>query len=81
VYSLANPALSCSWIPGSQYLLEQVLITLQSPLDAEQKLNTLESLVWCSRISQMKNCHVDVDDFFEEICKFAYTNNGSMRIE
>ncbi|KAL6846257.1 hypothetical protein ACP4OV_023705 [Aristida adscensionis] len=69
--------------------LEEVLITVRSPLNAEQKLNTLESLVKCSvrlrtmviRISQMKNCHDAADDFFEEICKFKYMNYNKVRIE
>ena len=69
--------------------LEEVLITVRSPLNAELKLNTLESLVKYSprmrrlvgRISQMKNCHGAADCFFEEICKFMYMNNGRVRIE
>ncbi|XP_047073032.1 F-box protein At1g10780-like [Lolium rigidum] len=69
--------------------LEEVLITVRSPLNAEQKLITLESLVCCSprllsmviRISQMKNCHEASDEFFEEICKFAHVNKGRVRIE
>ncbi|TVU09789.1 hypothetical protein EJB05_43285, partial [Eragrostis curvula] len=69
--------------------LEEVLITVRSPLNAEQKLNTLESLVKCGvrlktmviRISQMKNCHDAADDFFEEICKFKYMNYKKVRIE
>ena len=69
--------------------LEEVLITVRSPLNAEQKLNTLESLVKYSaklrtmviRISQMKNCHEAADDFFEEICKFKYMNYKKVRIE
>ncbi|CAD6265213.1 unnamed protein product [Miscanthus lutarioriparius] len=69
--------------------LEQVLVTVRSPLNAEQKLNTLESLVRYSvrlrrmiiRISQMKNCHDAADDFFEEICKFTYMNSGRVCIE
>ena len=69
--------------------LEEVLITVRSPLNAEQKLNTLESLVKYSvrlrsmviRISQMKNCHDAADDFFEEICKFKYMNNKKVRVE
>ena len=68
--------------------LEEVLITVRSPLNAEQKLNTLESLVKYSaklrtmviRISQMKNCHEAADDFFE-ICKFKYMNYKKVRIE
>ncbi|XP_010939368.1 F-box protein At1g10780 [Elaeis guineensis] len=69
--------------------LEEVLITVRSPLNAEQKLNTLESLVMYSaklrhmviRISQMKNCHESADDFFEEICKFKHMNYKIVRIE
>jgi hypothetical protein len=69
--------------------LEELLITVRSPLNAEQKLSTLESLVKYSvnlqamviRISQMKNCHDAADDFFEEICKFKYTNYRKVRIE
>ncbi|GJN13206.1 hypothetical protein PR202_ga31551 [Eleusine coracana subsp. coracana] len=69
--------------------LEEVLITVRSPLNAEQKLNTLESLMKYSvrlrkmviRISQMKNCHDAADDFFEEICKFKYMNYKKVRIE
>lgn len=69
--------------------LEEVLITVRSPLNAEQKLSTLESLVDFSvklrkmviRISQMKNCHETADDFFEEICNFQRLNSGIVRIE
>uniref|UniRef100_A0A0A9D7I6 F-box domain-containing protein n=1 Tax=Arundo donax TaxID=35708 RepID=A0A0A9D7I6_ARUDO len=69
--------------------LEEVLITVRSPLNAEQKLNTLESLVKYSvrlrtmviRISQMKNCHEAAADFFEEICKFKCMNYKKVRIE
>ncbi|KAG0482643.1 hypothetical protein HPP92_010727 [Vanilla planifolia] len=54
--------------------LEEIIITVRSPLNAEQKLNTLESLVDFSvklrkmviRISQMKNCHETADDFFSK---------------
>ncbi|WOL20031.1 F-box protein [Canna indica] len=69
--------------------LEEVLITVRSPLNAEQKLNTLESLLKYSvklrrmaiRISQMKNCHEAADDFFKEICKFKYMNYNIVHIE
>lgn len=52
--------------------LERVSITIRSPLNADQKMATLESLVKCSpnlrilniRISQMKNCETVADDFF-----------------
>ncbi|KAI4965068.1 hypothetical protein ZWY2020_057560 [Hordeum vulgare] len=69
--------------------LEEVLITVRSPLNAEQKLITIESLVRYSprlrrmvlRISQMKNCHEAADEFFEEVSKFAHLSNGRVRIE
>jgi len=69
--------------------LEEVLITVRSPLNAEQKLNTLESLVKYSeklrklviRILQMKSCHDAADDFFEEICRFKFMNNKIVHIE
>ncbi|RRT48717.1 hypothetical protein BHE74_00005015, partial [Ensete ventricosum] len=69
--------------------LEEVVITVRSPLNAEQKLNTLESLLRYSvklrrmaiRISQMKNCHEAADDFFKEICKFKYMNSKMIQIE
>ncbi|KAG0471599.1 hypothetical protein HPP92_016145 [Vanilla planifolia] len=69
--------------------LEEVLITVRSPLNAEQKLCTIESLLeFCVklrkmviRISQMKNCHDTADDFFEEICKFKFLNNNVVHIE
>ncbi|PKA65647.1 F-box protein [Apostasia shenzhenica] len=69
--------------------LKEVLITVRSPLNAEQKLNSLESLVDFSinlqkmviRISQMKNCHETADEFFEEICRFKHLNNDIVHIE
>uniref|UniRef100_A0A0D9XEF6 FBD domain-containing protein n=1 Tax=Leersia perrieri TaxID=77586 RepID=A0A0D9XEF6_9ORYZ len=69
--------------------LEEALITVRSPLNAEQKLSTLESLVKYSvrlrsmviRVSQMKNYHDAADDFFEEICKFKYMNRKKVRVE
>jgi len=90
VYGLANSALSMQL--DSRFVipfLEHVLVTVRSPLNAEQKLNTLESIVRYSvrlrrmviRISQMKNCHDAADDFFEEICKFTYMNSGRVCIE
>jgi hypothetical protein len=62
---------------------------MRSPLNAEQKLITLESLISYSprllsiviRISQMKSFHEAADEFFEEICKFAHMNNGRVWIE
>lgn len=69
--------------------LEEVAITVRSPLNAEQKLSTLEALVKYGvmlrkliiRISQMKNCNEAADDFFDEICKFQKINSKRVRIE
>ncbi|KAF8404112.1 hypothetical protein HHK36_008992 [Tetracentron sinense] len=69
--------------------LEDVVITVRSPLNAEQKVSTLESLLKYAknlrrmviRILQMKNCHNSADDFFEEICRFRYMNQKIVRIE
>ncbi|XP_010272787.1 PREDICTED: F-box protein At1g10780 [Nelumbo nucifera] len=69
--------------------LEEVVITVRSPLNAEQKMSTLESLLkygknlrrMVIRILQMKNCHNSADDFFEEICRFRYLNHKVVRIE
>jgi len=69
--------------------LEEVLITVRSPLNAEQKLNTLESLVRYSeklqklviRILQMKSIHDAADDFFEEISRFQSMNSRIVSFE
>lgn len=69
--------------------LEEVLITVRSPLNAEQKMNTLESLLkygknlksMVIKILQMKSNHSSVDDFFEDICRFRYMNRKIVRIE
>ncbi|KAG9451055.1 hypothetical protein H6P81_011020 [Aristolochia fimbriata] len=69
--------------------LEEVLITVRSPLNAEQKMGTLDSILKYStrlrkmviRISKMKNCHTSADDFFEEICKFGFSNSRIVHIE
>lgn len=69
--------------------LEKVMITVRSPLNAEQKMNTLESLVNYARnlkkmtikILQMKSSHSSADDFFEEICRFRYMNRKIVSIE
>eukprot|EP01018_Ginkgo_biloba_P034976 Gb_33254 [translate_table: standard] len=63
--------------------LEKVLITVRSPLNAEQKMMTLESLVKYSRrlgrltirVSQMKNCQDTADKFFEKVLKFKHKNH------
>ncbi|PKI74834.1 F-box protein At1g10780 isoform X2 [Punica granatum] len=69
--------------------LEEVVITVRSPLNAEQKMNTLESLIkygknlktMVIKILQMKSCHNSTDDFFEEVCRFKYLNRKIVRIE
>ncbi|XP_078429735.1 F-box/RNI-like superfamily protein isoform X1 [Wolffia australiana] len=73
------------WIPS----LEEVVVTVRSPLNAEQKLSTLESLVKHSprlrrmviRVSQMKNCNEMADDFFEDICRFRSMNSNKIQVE
>lgn len=62
--------------------LENILITVRSPLNAEQKMLTLMSLVKYSpklkelivRISQMKNCQETADKFFEQVMRFKLRN-------
>ncbi|XP_057977094.1 F-box protein At1g10780-like [Malania oleifera] len=69
--------------------LEEAVITIRSPLNAEQKMSTLESLVkygkslkkMVIKILQMKSTHNSMDDFFEEICRFRYMNRKIVRIE
>ncbi|KAG6588817.1 F-box protein, partial [Cucurbita argyrosperma subsp. sororia] len=69
--------------------LEEVSILVRSPLNAEQKMNTLESLIKYGKnlktlvikILRMKSSHSSADDFFDEICKFRYLNRKIVRIE
>lgn len=69
--------------------LEEVVITVRSPLNAELKMSTLEALVKFAKnlkkmkikILQMKSGHCSADDFFEEICKFRYMNHKLISIE
>ncbi|KAK7318729.1 hypothetical protein RJT34_03436 [Clitoria ternatea] len=69
--------------------LEEVVVTVRSPLNAEQKMNTLESLVkygkslrsMVIKILGMKGCHNSADDFFDEICRFRCMNHNIVRIE
>ncbi|XP_059430474.1 F-box protein At1g10780 [Corylus avellana] len=69
--------------------LEELVITVRSPLNAEQKMSTLESLLkygknlksMVVKILQMKSNHSSADDFFDEICKFRYMNRKIVRIE
>ncbi|KAL6964370.1 hypothetical protein U1Q18_035425 [Sarracenia purpurea var. burkii] len=69
--------------------LEEMMITVRSPLNAEQKMNTLESLVrygknlkkMTIRTLGMKSCHSSADDFFQEICRFRRLNRKIVSIE
>ncbi|PON94299.1 F-box domain containing protein [Trema orientale] len=69
--------------------LEEVVITVRSPLNAEQKMSTLESFLkygknlktMVIKILQMKSNHSSADDFFDEICRFRYMNRKIVRIE
>lgn len=69
--------------------LEEVIITVRSPLNAEQKLSTLESFLkygknlklMVIKILQMKSNHSSADDFFDEICRFRYMNRKIVRLE
>ncbi|RDX71545.1 F-box protein [Mucuna pruriens] len=69
--------------------LEEVVITVRSPLNAEQKMSTLESLlkygknvrIMVIKILQMKSSHSSADDFFDEICRLRYMNHNIVRIE
>ncbi|KAK9111510.1 hypothetical protein Scep_019029 [Stephania cephalantha] len=69
--------------------LEEVVVTVRSPLNAEQKISTLESLLRYGKklkrlsikILQMKNSHSSTDEFFEEVCKFRSVNAHIVRIE
>jgi len=69
--------------------LEEVVITVRSPLNAEQKISTLESLLkygkviksMAIRILQMRSSHSSADDFFDEICRFQRMNHNTVRIE
>ncbi|GFY89342.1 F-box/RNI-like superfamily protein [Actinidia rufa] len=69
--------------------LEEMVITVRSPLNAEQKMNTLESLVkygrnlkkMTIRILDMKSSHSSADDFFQDICRFRCLNRKIVSIE
>lgn len=69
--------------------LEEVVVTVRSPLNAEQKMSTLESFLkygknlktMVIKILQMKSSHSSADDFFDEICRFRYVNRKIVRIE
>ncbi|XP_059648160.1 F-box protein At1g10780 [Cornus florida] len=68
--------------------LEETVITVRSPLNAEQKMSTLESLIkygknlkkMAIKILQMKSSHSSADDFFEDICRFQYMNRKIVSI-
>ncbi|PIN09645.1 hypothetical protein CDL12_03332 [Handroanthus impetiginosus] len=69
--------------------LEKVVITVRSPLNAEQKMSTLDSLIRYAKnlkkmtikILQMKSSHSSADDFFDDICKFRCKNRKIVSIE
>ncbi|MBA0677118.1 hypothetical protein Goari_018539 [Gossypium aridum] len=69
--------------------LEEVVVQVRSPLNAEQKMSTLESLLkygknlkmMVIRILQMKSNHSSSDDFFDEICRLRFMNRKIVRIE
>ncbi|XAR55217.1 hypothetical protein NMG60_11035228 [Bertholletia excelsa] len=69
--------------------LEEAVITVRSPLNAEQKMSTLESLIkygkslkkMTIRILDMKSGHSSADDFFQEICRFRCLNRKIVSIE
>ncbi|KAK6945591.1 hypothetical protein RJ641_013135, partial [Dillenia turbinata] len=69
--------------------LEEVVVTVRSPLNAEQKMSTLESLLTYGKnlkkmvikILQMKSSHSSADQFFEDVCRFRYMNRKIVRIE
>lgn len=64
-------------------------MTVRSPLNAEQKMTTLDSLIRYAkklrkmtiRILQMKSSHSSADDFFEDICRFKCMNYKIVTIE
>ncbi|GAA0158751.1 hypothetical protein LIER_15696 [Lithospermum erythrorhizon] len=69
--------------------LEKIVISVRSPLNAEQKMNTLESLAKYTKklkkmsikILQMKSSHSSADDFFEDIWRFKCINRRVVTIE
>ncbi|KAL8553657.1 hypothetical protein ACS0TY_002095 [Phlomoides rotata] len=69
--------------------LEKVVVTVRSPLNAEQKMSTLDSLIRYAKnlkkmtikILQMKSSHSSADEFFEDICRFRYMNRKIVSIE
>ncbi|KAK7399672.1 hypothetical protein VNO78_10860 [Psophocarpus tetragonolobus] len=69
--------------------LEEVVITVRSPLNAEQKMSTLDSLlkygkslkIMVIKILEMKSLHSSADDFFDEICRLRYRNRNIVRIQ
>lgn len=69
--------------------LEEVVITVRSPLNAAQKMRTLESLLkhaenlrtMVIKILQMKSSQRSADAFFDEIFRFRYMNHEIVRIE
>ncbi|KAH7420376.1 hypothetical protein KP509_13G004800 [Ceratopteris richardii] len=68
--------------------LERGSLTVRSPINADQKLATLEALLKCSpklqvlvvKVSQMKNCDAVADLLFARIAELE-TKHGCLRIE
>ncbi|KAK7247317.1 hypothetical protein RIF29_42198 [Crotalaria pallida] len=70
--------------------LEEVVITVRSPLNATRKMGTLDCLLKYSKnlrimvirpAPMMKSIQSNADEFFEKICCFAYKNQSIVRIE
>ncbi|KAM3699080.1 hypothetical protein ACB094_06G238100 [Castanea mollissima] len=69
--------------------LEEVVVAVRSPLNAEQKMSTLESFLrygknlkrMVIKILQMKSSHSSADDFFDEVYRFSRMNDNIVRIE
>ncbi|KAK1308621.1 F-box protein [Acorus calamus] len=69
--------------------LEKVRISVRSPLNAEQKMNTLESLLKSSprlqtmiiKILSMRNTHESEKAFFQKVCRFRYKYEKIVQIE
>ncbi|RWR80099.1 F-box protein [Cinnamomum micranthum f. kanehirae] len=69
--------------------LEEVLIKVRSPMNAEQKVRALETIVKHStklrnmviRLTGMNCFHKNFDNFFKEICNFRCMNHEIVRIE
>ncbi|XP_057991061.1 F-box protein At1g10780 isoform X1 [Hevea brasiliensis] len=69
--------------------LEKVAVTIRSPLNAEQKMSTLQSLLkygksiksMVLRTALHLSNHSNADDFYDDICTFQRMNSEIVRIE